>query len=235
MASRQPRVKSRQRQPTTGTGRVVGRSPGTRRVFAPSWGQPVRAPRPVTGVPAAGATASTVAVTPYSVSNLPPDADWAATVGLLQRQRDENVAAVAGERTRTLSDYGFQEGPGGALTFDPNNPFSKASLLKKTYDTNRRSTAQSLAAGGQLYSGASQNAQDLIGRNQLQAEGAQWEALQAFVASTTGRRARSAWLRRWTQASLKRAVQDTLREPHVRSPELAASSPDAHRPSPPRR
>jgi len=187
-------VTSRRRQPTTGQGRIV-RQPVNPFV---SRGVPAllsRANRAAStrGVPAAaagGATASTAAVTPYSVSNLPPDAAWAKIAGpggLLDQQRIANLAAISGERTRSLSDYGFNEGPNGALAYDPNNPFSKASVLKKAYDTNRRSTAQSMGAGGQLYSGAFQNAQDLVNRNELQAGDTQLKALQAFLASNTGR------------------------------------------------
>src|SRR4051812_40245208 len=138
--------------------------------------------------PAAPAVPAAAAAAQYSLSNLPPDATYEAADILLQRQRQEGLAAIAGERTRTLSDYGFQEGPSGALTFDPNNPFSKAALLKKAYDTNRRSTAQSMGAGGQLYAGAFQNAQDLVNRNQLQAQDAQLKQLQSFIAQNDARR-----------------------------------------------
>jgi hypothetical protein len=60
--------------------------------------------------------------------------------------------------------------------------------MKKTYDTNRRSTAQSMGSGGQLYSGSFQNAQDLIGRNQLQSEDALQKNVAAFLARNTGQR-----------------------------------------------
>ncbi len=158
------------------------------RVFAPSWGRPIQAPRPVTGG-AGGVPASQVATPQYSLSNLPVDASYDQAISLLQRQRDEGIAAIVGERSRTLSDYGFQEGPTGALTFDANNPFSKASVMKKTYDTNRRSTGQTLAAGGQLYHGSFQNAQDLVNRNQLQSEDALTKNLQAFLAHNASQRA----------------------------------------------
>jgi len=146
---------------------------------APTVAAPVSAPGAATPAGAA----------PYSVSNLPPDPAYDAAIATLQRQRDEQVAALLGERTRTLGDYGFTEGPNGILTFDVNNPMSKAAQLKRAYDTNRRATAQSMGAGGQLYSGAFQNAQDLVNRNQLTAEDAQTKMLQAFLAGNTSRRA----------------------------------------------
>lgn len=122
------------------------------------------------------------------MANLPPDASYEQVIAQLQRQRDEGIAAIAGERVRGLQDYGFIEGPTGALTYDVNNPLSKASLLKQAYDTNRRSTGLSRAQGGGLYAGSTQNALDLVSRNQLQAEDSQQKALQAFLASNTGRR-----------------------------------------------
>lgn len=186
--SSSPRAVSSRPQPTTGRGRVV-RGPAnpfvSRGTLAGLMGQ--QAPRGATGaVSAGGVPSSQVAAPQYSLANLPVDASYDQAIALLQRQRDEGIAAITGERARTLSDYGFQEGANGALTFDPNNPLSKASVMKKTYDTNRRSTAQSLGAGGQLYSGAFQNAQDLINRNQIGSEDALTKNLQAFLARNTG-------------------------------------------------
>ncbi len=180
-----PNIRGRTQQPTTGRGRIVPQ-PRLSQVLAPSWGRPpARGGTPSAGAPGGPAAAAGPV---YSLSNLPPDATYEQAIALLQRQRAEGLAGIAGERVRGLSDYGFQEGPNGVLTFDPSNPFSKASLLKKAHDTTRRSTAQSMASGGQLYSGAFQNAQDLVNRNQVQAEDAQQKALQAFLAANTGRR-----------------------------------------------
>lgn len=103
----------------------------------------------------------------------------------MQKQRADQLAALTQQRTSSLSDYGFQEGPNGALTFDPNNPFSKAAVMKKAFDTNRRSAGQSMAAGGQQYNGAFQNSQDLINRNQVQGEDAMQKSLLRFLAQNT--------------------------------------------------
>jgi hypothetical protein len=182
-----PRVTGRVQQPVTGTGRL-NRGPTAAQVFGP-WGgaRPTAAARPVAPVnytpPPAPAP---VAAPQYSVSNLPPDATYDQLVGAYQKQRDDTLAAVTQQRTSTLGDYGFTEGPGGALAFDPNNPRSKAALLKQTYDTNRRATGQSMGAGGQLYSGAYQNSQDLVNRNQLGSEDSLQKSLINFLAQNTG-------------------------------------------------
>src|SRR4051794_10410499 len=138
MATRPPRVTSTRRQPTTRGGpRVTSRTrqpvtPMRIPRMGPSW---YRAPALKTGgsaVSAGGVPASAVQAPQYSLSNLPVDASYDAAVALLQRQRDTQLASITAERARTLSDYGFQEGAGGMLTFDPNNPFSKSAVMKKT-------------------------------------------------------------------------------------------------------
>jgi hypothetical protein len=68
----------------------------------------------------------------------PPDASFTAEIeGLGKTYRSDLVGNTEG-RKRGLSDYGFTEDETtGGLTFDANNPFSRAALLKKNYDTHR--------------------------------------------------------------------------------------------------
>lgn len=54
----------------------------------------------------------------------------------------------------------YQEIDPSSLTLDYSNPYSRASLLKKAYDQRSTGEGNSLAARGQLYSGAYQNAQN---------------------------------------------------------------------------
>lgn len=61
-----------------------------------------------------------------------------------------------------LKDYGYQEGP-AAFQFgavDPNNPFSKAALLKQSFERAQRGNTNSYAARGLGFSGAAQRAQN---------------------------------------------------------------------------
>ena len=95
---------------------------------------------------------------------------------------------LGAQRTQQLAGYGYTEGAGGALAFDPNNPFSKAALLKRTYDQRRRSTGGQMAAAGQLYAGAYQSGQDVVNRGQLQDTDVLQTNLQAFLARNTGQR-----------------------------------------------
>jgi hypothetical protein len=91
----------------------------------------------------------------------PPDASFTAEIeGLGKTYRSDLVGNTEG-RKRGLSDYGFTEDETtGGLTFDANNPFSRAALLKKNYDTQRARTGQTMAMSGNLYSGAGQHSQD---------------------------------------------------------------------------
>lgn len=188
MAARPPRVTNRRNQPTTRPRSSFGTGPS----FISGWrnirvGNRTLGGRPVPGANAPAAPAAPAAPQ-YSLSSLPPDASYDAAVGLLQRQRDDQIAALVAQRSQGLLDYGFTEGPSGTLAFDPRNPFSKAALLKKSYDTNRRSTGQSMGAGGQLYSGAFQNAQDLVNRNEAQSQDQMQKSLARFLAQNTQQR-----------------------------------------------
>jgi hypothetical protein len=141
-----------------------------------------------------GTPAAPAAPTPGQAP-LPVDATFDAQIGGLENRRDSTLAGLTGGRTRGLAEYGFTESafdPAtqemGALAFDPNNPFSKAALLKKTFDTAHRSAGQSMGAQGQLYAGAYQNQQDLLGRNQLQGEDSLQKSLAAFLSGNSGQR-----------------------------------------------
>jgi hypothetical protein len=62
------------------------------------------------------------------------------------------------QNTQIDADYGFS--PDG--TIDPNNPYSRAALLQRSYQDTQRGTGNSYAAAGQYNSGAYQRMQ---GRN----------------------------------------------------------------------
>lgn len=91
------------------------------------------------------------------------------------------LAGLTAQQTNSLLDYGYTAAPGAngeldlsTLKVDPNNPFSKAALLQRSFDQAQRGNRTSYAARGHLYSGALQNAQNEsrhqfeAGSNQLQ-------------------------------------------------------------------
>lgn len=83
-----------------------------------------------------------------------------------------------------MSDYGYtgqdtnNDGiPDAGFAVDPNNPYSKAAALQRAYDQRGRGIGTSMAAQGQLYSGANQRLKD---DNEFQRGGAEDANQQAF-------------------------------------------------------
>jgi hypothetical protein len=152
------------------------------------------------GVPPTGAAPTGSAETapgpagPVKSSTLPVDPLFTEEESTLGATKTSGLAAVTGERGRGLSEYGFTETEPGAgkeygdLAFDPNNPFSRASLLKRTYDVNRQGTGNQMGARGQLYAGAYQTAQNQLNYNQLGAEDTLQNSLIAFLAGNTAKK-----------------------------------------------
>lgn len=148
---------------------------------------------PVTGqapswAPAAGSsTTRPSAAAPATPSVLPPDPGYDATRAALASKRDQTISGLQGQRASTLLDYGYTEQPGaGSLSFDAQNPFSRAAQLKLRYDQARNGANTSYAARGQLYSGALQNARNELNRQQAGAEDSLQKSLLAFLAQNTG-------------------------------------------------
>lgn len=86
----------------------------------------------------------------------------------LQRALSENedtynrTQATIDDQERGLG-IGYGLGRFGADA--ASNPYSRAALLQRSYDQNQRATTNTMAARGQLYSGATQNAADLNAGN----------------------------------------------------------------------
>jgi len=137
------------------------------------------------GAPAASAAPAAPAVPA-------PDPVYDAEILAAQRTRTNALTDLTGTRRRTLADYGFTETtdpvtgqPTGVTNFDPNNPFSRAALLKKNYNNQRARTAGSMAAAGQMYAGAFNQARNIVNRGQLAAEDQLQKSLQDFLARNT--------------------------------------------------
>lgn len=110
-----------------------------------------------------------------------PDPTFLAQVAANNLGYGTALGQLPGALNRASADYGYQVNytPGARLAdgsvdpndpnslgsysvggVDPSNPNSRAALLQKSYENNQRGNTTSLAARGQLYSGALQNAQD---------------------------------------------------------------------------
>jgi hypothetical protein len=107
----------------------------------------------------------------------------AARLGLdygMQAQYDASgnpIGYSMGDGGRVAYDLGF--GAGGQI--DTRNPYSQAQVLQRFYDQDQRGIHNSMAAGGQLYSGARQRGLDSSTYNyQRNRTGLQTQASRSF-------------------------------------------------------
>jgi hypothetical protein len=89
------------------------------------------------------------------------DEAYLNTVSALRNRRNNAQSEIRAQKSSTEIAYGFGMNP-------LSNPFSRAAMLQKSYDTAQRSTQNQMAAAGHLYSGAVNNARqrNLSGYNQ---------------------------------------------------------------------
>jgi len=146
--------------------------------------QPARTP----GTPGpAAATTSAPAAAPYSA------APWDSAEQLSDAGADakyNNALLNLGyKKTAYGQEYGLDPGYNDYKA----NPYSRAALLEQTYQRANRASGNSLAAGGQLYSGASQNAETYNREHNSQErnalEGSYRKALQGIVEEEAGAKA----------------------------------------------
>lgn len=94
-----------------------------------------------------------------SAAPMPWDANYDQTIGGINRNQTSDLAGLANEEAGIKQAYGFD---------DLSSPFSKLKLLEETFANSKRGDTNSMAAAGQLYSGAlgdqkadTQHAQDV--------------------------------------------------------------------------
>lgn len=183
-----------------------------------AWRDAHQPPAAAAGTGAAGAAGTG--------SGLPLDPIYDQQAGGLQKRRDDTLSGLAGTRTRALLDYGYSaqydaNGNATGLTFDPNNPDSRAAQLKRRYNEAKAGTTNSMANRGQLYSGALLNAQDTNAGNYQRADNANQNALLAFLARNQGAKAGAGTD---YELGMGQAAADRL----GRVPPPPAPEPDAH-------
>lgn len=127
-------------------------------------------PSQVFGKPAAPPTS------PTGVSG--PDVSWQDSIynltGTTVNRDNANAAAGLLNQSNQLgSDYGIDPTTNQiAANVDVTNPFSKAALLKRAYQSNVGAINSSAASAGQFYSGATQGSQNTAAFNNLQGQDA---------------------------------------------------------------
>lgn len=87
-------------------------------------------------------------------ASLPLDPIYEAAVGGAGRSRETQLAQFTAARPRLLADFGYtasgydSSGAPTGLAFDTNNPFSRAALLKRSYEQQQQGTVTSYSARG---------------------------------------------------------------------------------------
>ncbi len=114
---------------------------------------------PAAGVQGAAAPGAAPAGPPASTP-LPIDPQYDASMGAAERARARALAQITAQRASLGSTYGMGVNAQGGVFDDPSNPYSRAAVLKLIYDRRVQGNTNSMAARGQLYSGALQTEQN---------------------------------------------------------------------------
>lgn len=117
---------------------------------------------------------------------MPPDPLYDQQVGGLGRQRDLTIGGLDRTRTGTLLDYGYNatydaQGNATGLSFDPNNPDSRAAQLKKRALQAKAGTLNQFSGRGMGLDGSQINAQNINADNYQRSDDALQKALFAFL------------------------------------------------------
>lgn len=144
----------------TTAGRALAPAPPLKGVPRPVTGPPVKG-HPIPGVTsgspgAPGGAPGTPGMTGAITNPMPWDATYEGSVDAATRTRDSTIAGIDNAVTATKQSYGFD---------DLSDPFSKIALLKEKFANSKLGTLNSMAAQGQLYAGAENNAQNAVQHN----------------------------------------------------------------------
>lgn len=125
--------------------------------------------------PAAGTPGALVPpAPPPAPTPLPWDTQYETTIAGINKNRDLGHQDIHAQQIQLSRDSGYSYDPAtGNVGIDTTDPFSRRQLLVQNYARARAGSTNSMAARGQLYSGALQNAQNLNSTNYLQADDTQ--------------------------------------------------------------
>jgi hypothetical protein len=146
------------------------------------------APAPAASGGSGGGSPAPAAPQGFTVqpSTLPPDPVYQAAISALQGTEANTLAGLTQQRGAYLSSAGYTEDPTThAISFDPNNPYSQAALLRQHYQQAKTGNTNSYAAAGQLYAGSLQNAQNATTDSYNASDNALTNAVINFLASNT--------------------------------------------------
>jgi hypothetical protein len=129
--------------------------------------------------------------TPGATPGLPVDPIFSNDIGTAQRTHDTSVSGLLTQRANTAAAYGYtptydEQGLIRSLAVDPNSPYAKANLLRKSHTENRARTLNSMASRGQLYAGALGVGQGINDENYQQSSDALQKSFIDFIARNQG-------------------------------------------------
>jgi hypothetical protein len=96
---------------------------------------------------------------------MPVDPSYVASTGSAQRRLALTMAGLDYQQGQLGGTYGLGVNAQGGVFDDPSNPYSRAAALQESYRRAQLGNTTGMAARGQLYSGALQNAQNQAGRD----------------------------------------------------------------------
>jgi hypothetical protein len=170
-------------------------SAGRRPVKAPAqplhWGPNLTRPYAGPSYTPPSVVPSTGTNPPSATPGLPVDPIFSNDIGTAQRTHDTTVSGLLTQRANTVAQYGYtptydEQGLIRSLAVDPNNPYAKANLLRKSYTENRARTLNSFASRGQLYAGSLGVGQGINDENYQQGSNALQSAFIDFIARNQG-------------------------------------------------
>ena len=151
-------------------GGALGPKPKAPSVATPPAGAPSGPPQGFTPTPA----------------NLPPDPVYQQTLSGLQGTLGNTLAGLTQNRGAYLRNAGFIEDPNThTITYDPNNPYSQAALLRQNYHQAQAGNSNSYADRGLGYAGSLSNAQNATTDNYNRSENGLENAVINFLANNT--------------------------------------------------
>jgi hypothetical protein len=164
---------------TAGKGRAAGKTPMT---FGVPWSERGSNTASFNRGPAVGGAAK-----PPAPAGLPVDPFYDAAVGGANRNFAAELAQAQYQRGQLGQAYGLGVDPTGNVFEDVSNPYSRAATLQQLYDQSKRGSSTSMAAQGQLYSGAFQNAQNDLAQSHGRSRDAMIREFMAARDALTGR------------------------------------------------
>lgn len=144
-----------------------------------------------TAMPAAPAPSASAAAASWDPNSMAPDPLYTGDIATNQRTHDDTITGLEGQKTSVLGDFGYSatykpDGTLDHLTYDPNNPYSRAAQLNRAAQITQTGTRTDMAAGGHLNSSAFQHSKDFNDNSYNTQSNALQQSLGSIIAGIIG-------------------------------------------------